>query len=1070
MDDMKQRTDLPSELKDFCKRYDEKREDGCAPAGAHNLYLVQSIDRDGNIVDTKYGMNLMTDFGFNFRTTAGNNNRMYNLRLYIGTGTKVPEFTDTTLDNRLATPRAQITTSVTICPMKFDPLTGVIYQSMYVGEFTYDYNISGINEDKQITEIGLTFSGFPDYDSQDYNRICTRTLIYDDQGQPSYIEKKLDQKLTIKVYFGASFLASMITSAWTRGYYMAMCPYVMLPYNGYLKAFVRFANLYMGCEAKPNPVSGYSGGISHSTEDKDLLSTMTPISEGSRIRYQTCTYGKFMFTNPYEYFSEALYKFSYRSLVIDEHDKLPEPEELTSEYVYTNSVYDTHLDYTFGKPHKDIFEGFTSSTSSSEYQLTYILSSWNAPDATQYGEFPVIDFNMTSCKMYNFKTDAWDIDESNFTNAPNAWYGNSMIEAFETYMADHEGVNRWVRVFINTHTNIPIKKLRFYNTGVRMVATNAYWDTSQWHVIENPSVDLPSDQDGVDLRCMKYYIDITDKLYCMYPEYIQTVHKINPQHEPRVINTPRNDLNGYYGAYALVGSYDPYGHVLLSSDKNNWIAGMNYIIYPDLTDPTGESDQSIKFCTHINVYNTSSINDTNFYASSICRYATDDFIVVMHCARNKYNTTDGNIHSQFNAFRIFRVYDNYTDTLASIQNPIEMAFPVNGNNTGDAINFLLSWSEAGFLLCQERDTNRGSHYLKLYDGQDGMTPTIYTLDDARCAQVICGTTMCVYTLWSNDRQVCIYDMDTHSLVTSFEIPEGLSLYTRRYFGFGNNVYIRVQDANNVQSTLLYLIAEEKLVHLNNWVDENQVESIADVFNNKRLTAYKMGDANRIQARGGVIGNDKVMITSGCGSVYDRIAYLSNIYFYDKPESPRRLYNVIKENRAKAIKGYYQNTEPASAKQVTLFDKITYTADGKHLVWLRNFIGQRWNTRTGDMSNRCDTGPGEGHVIDVGYLVNGHIQDTCAERQAGAWDSRSADSSSGSIYRYTGGICQWKNGIVWTWTDGEMHWSPIECWLPHKVTGTTRTIQSYNNPRSFTNKQFKIYVTNDTSITEVPPGQ
>ena len=32
--------------------------------GISNLYVIRRIDKDGNVLDTKFGRNLMTDFGF----------------------------------------------------------------------------------------------------------------------------------------------------------------------------------------------------------------------------------------------------------------------------------------------------------------------------------------------------------------------------------------------------------------------------------------------------------------------------------------------------------------------------------------------------------------------------------------------------------------------------------------------------------------------------------------------------------------------------------------------------------------------------------------------------------------------------------------------------------------------------------------------------------------------------------------------------------------------------------------------------------------------------------------------
>jgi hypothetical protein len=104
------------------------------------------------------------------------------------------------------------------------------------------------------------------------------------------------------------------------------------------------------------------------------------------------------------------------------------------------------------------------------------------------------------------------------------------------------------------------------------------------------------------------------------------------------------------------------------------------------------------------------------------------------------------------------------------------------------------------------------------------------------------------------------------------------------------------------------------------------------------------------------------------------------------------------------------------------------------------------------------------VIDIGYLLDGHTISDIPENQSGYYCGET-DYIYGLHYARSGGMAYWHNGIVTTDSTGLMRWYPLEGWLAHKVTGTTRTIQSYNNPRRISGKTFTYYLSNGT----VDPG-
>jgi hypothetical protein len=56
------------------------------------------------------------------------------------------------------------------------------------------------------------------------------------------------------------------------------------------------------------------------------------------------------------------------------------------------------------------------------------------------------------------------------------------------------------------------------------------------------------------------------------------------------------------------------------------------------------------------------------------------------------------------------------------------------------------------------------------------------------------------------------------------------------------------------------------------------------------------------------------------------------------------------------------------------------------------------------------------------------------------------------------ITYFDDGII-AYAPGKFRWSPLSCWLPHKVTGTTYTIQAYNNPKNISGGSITMKISN-----------
>ena len=97
----------------------------------------------------------------------------------------------------------------------------------------------------------------------------------------------------------------------------------------------------------------------------------------------------------------------------------------------------------------------------------------------------------------------------------------------------------------------------------------------------------------------------------------------------------------------------------------------------------------------------------------------------------------------------------------------------------------------------------------------------------------------------------------------------------------------------------------------------------------------------------------------------------------------------------------------------------------------------------------------GKIRNKGYRTQASIRNNCCSPTFHM--PPSMNYSINSIYSVA---CLYKDTVAVAFSSGlnkNMMLIPIEMFLPHKVTGTTKTIQSYNNPKKINAKQFGIEV-------------
>ena len=198
--------------------------------GVSNVYVFTSVDKEGNVVDEKYSMNLMTRSGFSeiyasgvaFGARDDNNNTV---RLYVGTGVGETPYsvTDTDLEMIAFNGLAATFTTTSDDFIKIDGKSKSYKYPMYfakgehdgegfvtlISRFLiayYDYNISNFPGEYDLSEYGIKHN----------NTLWTHSKIYDMRGNPATIRKTSNERLYITVYMCLSFYESVIMNGWAN--------------------------------------------------------------------------------------------------------------------------------------------------------------------------------------------------------------------------------------------------------------------------------------------------------------------------------------------------------------------------------------------------------------------------------------------------------------------------------------------------------------------------------------------------------------------------------------------------------------------------------------------------------------------------------------------------------------------------------------------------------------------------------------------------------------------------------------------------------------------------------------
>lgn len=613
---------------------------------------------------------------------------------------------------------------------------------------------------------------------------------------------------------------------------------------------------------------------------------------------------------------------------------------------------------------------------------------------TSSGLFPVADFNMQSSYMYNYDTNEWDIQETIY-NTPNC-YLNHAFTCSVPIRYSHNGADKTMYVFINTRTDIPITKFDNTNWAVSspMYATDTFWDPSSWEVITSPTTSIPQ-----GLQNKRYYLapSRSDRGILMDIRD-QDYYAIVPSEMPSEIDIPKRT----FASSALCYNFR-------ASDTGNWIMLERQLVYPDISSTPIVWDMP---STSVPGYGEFSRVD-EFIMSAGNRWSTDDRFIVVDVGASFYSSSWVGGYN-YNRVRVYTISDDGSEpTYEDVR--FDIGVDVKTTNIGR-----LHYSFNGTRYLVMYDPYRYHvGFLDIY-GPDNVSPTVTMLEGKLAfGTMIYHSDLMIYhesvtttapTTIQNDSVWNIYNMSTNQIVDTFELPSayvGGSITS--VLGFSNHVYIRITIGSNVY-TFHYDTTLKQL-------------SIMEGFNDPYAGYYIPSDVHVMywgdySGHPIVFHDDFMHVTGNIDANYRDTTNNSYIYKASDPLHP------VNDMFATSNWGLWGRAQ--------MMPNIWETPDKKHLLVTACGTNYSWYA---------------GAVFDYGYYLNTGKAVRYPFAQAKMHNTSNARNAIG----------YYKNGIIQHRADGSLFRYPLEQFLPHKITGTTYTIQSYNNPKRIYGAGYKSYI-------------
>jgi len=1012
-----------------------------------NIYVCQSVDMDGNIVDTKYGANIVTDYGLN-RMIVDGYYVSTSLNMYLGSGDTDPTYGPTdshSLNSYISALGGKgysnywsiaDKNSVNFSAFEYDPVTKVQSTSQPIARYMWDYT-DGSNQLYTIREIGLA------HYNDGVNKISMHALIYDSLGQKSYIEKKPNTRLFITYYvtFGVSF--ADVPSLYDQGVYVYSNALHGHPYKNreyrYLGCIMRCNCYKTGQNSWYSFDNTYKGGSDYtfyrdSSDVQRIRGGIWATSEQYSFFWEDpgMYSSGFIITNQYSNLSSQSME-SLTDLTTDglnsngggwsmvSYERMSEPEELETFYATpyaSNDIlpYDSSYNYDAARVDWNYRELQYNFGICNPYSpVEWVPTSGGSYEPSKYWErgahLPCTNFDITELNMYNHITKDYDID-IDYTSDPDFEYMDHYPRrSYAKQYVHFDGVDKWVYAFTFPRSYGNITK--FSNTGITICATDAYWDPSTYEA--GRITDLTNIP--VELQTKRYYVITSgdvQKLSLSYTGWNNRHKIVLPSSKqayefPRALQSP-----DFYNSDDYDYNYRYYvGCKPIIDQTNGFFVTPDKIIYLDSdNDPSNAVSYPI------------SIQDYSSRLSRLRRYLTEDGDKLL-IFNGWYGYWNGSWRKESrttakNHFVIYTITDKNTTPTAV---EYDLTFQDTSSMDNDTYH-KYTWTRKGFLVAQKQIGGDEAVIVDVYGDQaSNYEPTQHSILNSKHCFALDLTENCVYydPVESDGTAFLfkIYDMKNRTVIDTFTIDDSIAYTIEGIYGWREFIYVQV-IANSTRSTYLYNSNTNMLQKLNSnfWFSHVAGTSM-----------YSWGHYVAIE--------DCFVWCRGKGSSGKVIVIRA-----DDPTNYHHLYNSTFVSDSCHTYAYYPCIGTCNDGKQLILTYITY---GKFTA-----------------------------VVDLGlFLDQGEIRHaTCASDSTLGYDRccvsyhgyNDADPYvDGSVFPFNDGIISLSanayNGDHWS-KYGRMWWQPIECKLPLHMKGTTYTINAYNDPIKWWGKGGSYSFTNN----------
>lgn len=987
-------------VKSFMHNWSMKNPDKL-PADYHNIYRLVSEDMDGNITNEMFALNVMTDYGFD-RTFNGVNPSNKRMHLGNGTSTSFPT-SSSTLESPISTTiyGTNVDTTRTLIYSKYHTDTGIVTSRFFVLSSYFDYTTFG--EDKQVTEIGISEN------NQSYTQLIFHARVYDINGDPSSFTKRLYERLT--VYFYASYGVKpgiILNKLWNK----TNPVYALMNFgNGiFPETQIAHNNTHEYDRTFQTRIGSYSTSYSSSSAFVKNTSTSDKAAALQDNQYGSTYYDSNLVTREIQNnVFQFLPRFHEMEYVLDGKYKYMSWFMSSQSGYYFNANILLAFRIKMEEPEQIVSEIVTDNDKTGSFLKAFgrqILSYGYSPSDNDdllhnYGMIPVVDFNITSLKAWSCQDHDWTIDIDYEQDNDIQMDMNFLV--FSTYISNlyfpDTDSYRSFRVWVNPCTNVGITSINS-DYGGSYYVTDQYWNPSSWIMISDRN-NIPANVQNKKYICSFGNGKGNDPSKYEDGQYGDSSITL---HVSRDWTPPQLDSSKYVvTTLPTIQVTDNsriyyYGYSYASAVSDDY----EYFVSYDgnvLIYPESVNPESANGSPYIYYLNTYASPNKSIEIKPWCTPAGDRITMIGGDIRTGIRVYYPNIDPS-----VAPTYDDFQYTHAFSKNQI------------------MTSSNNGFVVISPvaNDTSNPStiYVLNMYGGINNDTVEMIEITNHFYGVAIELTNyLCAKNITTGEYDVI--DMTDSSIVSSITFDN--STIVDGIVGYGNFIYFRTH-VSSTYMTYLYRIQENDLMQLS-W-DIGPVANISDEYSPIRLAVESRGNCESCM----------VLLNSECYSLKSMTDF--NILL--KSSDPEN-YLRLTDNNPDSYGTTYIYGNCAQMKYVNNDEQLILA-----IVVRSTYV----YTTIFDIDRILTNGSIHG------YYKHNHVY----------------YPHNDSTY-YTNGIIIYKNSIITPYreTNDSQHYTstlslsikPLEYFLTYKITGTTYTIQSFNNP-----KQIKdgVYDANDSSYT------